>query len=71
MRDYGLMTANPFGVSHFVGNKTADGSHTIEKGTTLTFRYRLFFHAGDTAKARVGERFLDYIAPPTVEAAWR
>jgi hypothetical protein len=71
VRDYGLMTANPFGVSHFVGNKTADGSHTIEKGTTLTFRYRLFFHAGDTAKARVGERFLDYIAPPTVEAAWR
>ena len=67
VRNYGLMTANPFGLSHFLGDKTRDGSHTIEQGAVFRFSYRLLFHAGDAGDARVTDRFLDYAAPPHVE----
>jgi len=69
VRDYGLMTANPFGVSYFVDDKARNGAHSIAQGETLTFRYRLFFHAGTTAEAGVADRFLDYVAPPSVRVA--
>lgn len=67
VRNYGLMTANPFGLSHFMRDKAVDGSHTIEKGASFPFSYRLYFHAGDTATAGVADKFLDYVAPPSVE----
>jgi len=65
-RDYGLMTANPFGLSHFTEDPSCDGSHTIEKGAIFPFRYRFYVHAGDTKQADVAGKFLDYVAPPTV-----
>lgn len=67
VRDYGLMTANPFGLSHFTDDTTRDGSHTMQKGSTLSFQYRFYFHDGDTGSADVAGRFLDHVAPPTVE----
>lgn len=67
VRNYGLMTANPFGLSYFYDDKSRSGTHTIEKGEELTFKYRLYFHAGDTVAANVAGKFLDHIAPPTVE----
>jgi len=67
VRDYGLMTANPFGLSHFYGDEMRDGSHTIGEGESLCFAYRLFFHAGNTDGADVSGRFLDYVTPPVVE----
>lgn len=66
VRNYGLMTANPFGLSHFTGDPERDGSHTIPTGAVFTFRYRLYVHAGTAADAGVAGKFLDYIAPPTV-----
>ena len=44
VRDYGLMTANPFGLSHFV-DKTADGSYVLAAGGRIRFRYRVLVHA--------------------------
>jgi hypothetical protein len=35
-------------------------------GGTLVFRYRVIFHSGDAAAARIRERFLDYAHPPRV-----
>ncbi len=64
VRDYGLMTANPFGISHFKGSKSYDGSHTIRAGDVLTFRYRLLIHQGDAIKGRVGENYHGYINSP-------
>jgi hypothetical protein len=64
VRNYGLMTANPFGLSHFYGDKARNGSHTIAQGSVFAFSYRLYFHAGDARKADVAGRFLDYVAPP-------
>ncbi|MCK5804660.1 MAG: PmoA family protein [Lentisphaeria bacterium] len=66
VRNYGLMTANPFGLSHFLKNKEIDGSHTLGAGETLAFQYRVLFHAGDTKTAAVAERYHDYINPPGI-----
>ncbi|MFO8006110.1 MAG: PmoA family protein [Candidatus Brocadiia bacterium] len=66
VRNYGLMTANPFGLSFFV-DKNADGSYTLPAGGRLRFRYRLYVHAGDARQGRVGDKYLDWIFPPSVE----
>lgn len=44
-RTYGLFAANPFGLSHFVG-EGEDGSHQLAKGESMRFRYRIVFHQG-------------------------
>ncbi|MBI2191195.1 MAG: PmoA family protein [Planctomycetes bacterium] len=66
VRNYGLMTANPFGLSHFTGNKSRDGSHELPAGGQLVFRYRLFVHKGDAVEGGVAERYHDYVNPPAV-----
>lgn len=65
-RDYGLMTANPFGVESFEG-PGHDGSHLLSAGETLAFAYRIYIHPGDAAAGKVADRFHDYISPPTAE----
>jgi hypothetical protein len=67
VRDYGLMTANPFGLSFFV-DKSVDGSYVLSKGGNLTFRYRMLVHAGDAEEGAVGSRYLDWVFPPTAAA---
>jgi hypothetical protein len=69
VRNYGLMTANPFGLSHFHNDKTRDGSHVLEAGRTLTFRYRVYCHAGTAAEGAVAARYHDFINPPAVAVA--
>ncbi len=67
VRNYGLMTANCFGLSHFYGDKSIRGDYTLEDGKELIFRYRLYIHDGTTAQADVSGKYHDYINPPTVE----
>lgn len=69
VRNYGLMTANPFGLSYFHDNPARDGSLVLKNGETLTFQYRVFFHASDTKQAAVAERYHDYINPPKAAIA--
>src|SRR5215510_364611 len=45
-RGYGLCAANPFGEHDFHGDKTRDGSVTIPRGGSLSFRYRVVIHSG-------------------------
>jgi len=59
IRDYGLYTANPFGLSEFVG-KDQNGSHTWKKGETAEFNYRIIIHEGDTKAARVADQWRLY-----------
>jgi hypothetical protein len=66
VRNYGLMTANPFGLSHFLNDPSLDGGHRLEAGGTLAFRYRVFCHAGTTVEADVANRYHDFINPPGV-----
>jgi Family of unknown function (DUF6807) len=59
-RDYGLFAANPFGLHDFYHDPKRNGSYTIEKGKSLTLRYRVFIHHGDAAQARVADAYKAY-----------
>jgi len=63
VRTYGLFAANPFGQAQFekLPDKEA-GAFKIAPGKSATFRYRFFFHEGDTEQARVAEQYRDYTA---------
>lgn len=69
VRNYGLMTANPFGLSYFYGDPERDGGYTLEAGGELTFNYRVLVHAGDTVSARVADQYHHYLNPPQVTVA--
>jgi hypothetical protein len=66
VRTYGLFAANPFGIHDFPGGKGKDGSHTIEKGQSITFRYRILIHEGTTKDAGVAEVWDQFANPPKV-----
>jgi hypothetical protein len=57
VREYGLFAANPFGLHDFSGDNTRDGSHTIPRGESITFRYRIYIHKGDAEQAHVAEHY--------------
>jgi hypothetical protein len=60
VRDYGLFAANPFGLHDFEKADKGAGNMTIEAGKTVTFRYRVYMHEGDTTAAKVAERYKAY-----------
>jgi hypothetical protein len=60
VRDYGLFAANPFGLHDFEKKPKNAGDLTVEPGKTVTFRYRVYLHEGDTKTAQVAERFKEY-----------
>ncbi len=64
-RDYGLMAANVFGLSHFVGRREGDMRLTAP----VRFRYRLLIHRGWAHEAHVGLRYLNWVYPPRAELA--
>lgn len=69
VRNYGLMGANCFGLSYFTkGKGDLNGDYELKNGETLTFRYRVYVHAGDVAEANVADRYADYATPPKI--AW-
>lgn len=58
-RDYGLVAANPFGLSDFIG-KSEDGTFKLEKGESLNFSYRFVFHRGNAQEANVQKMYEDF-----------
>ena len=66
VRDYGLMTANPFGISHFQPELGEKGDHELKANGELRFAYRIFMHRGDATMAHVRDKYHDYINPPKV-----
>jgi hypothetical protein len=60
VRAYGLFAANPFGSAAF--NKANPKSElTLEPGQTLTLRYGVLIHAGDTKEGKVAERYAEFV----------
>lgn len=60
-RDYGLFAANPFGIHDF--EKDPDktkGNHVLQKGQTMTQRYRVLIEAGDPDQAKLAEKFKQF-----------
>ena len=66
VRDYGLMTANCFGIHHFTGSEDKRWDLVIEAGASLTWRYRVLIHHGNVDTARVATHYHNFAHPPTV-----
>ena len=66
VRNYGLMTANPFGYAAYTSG-AKHGEHRLEQGETLRFHYRLLLHNGDANQGSVRARYLDFVSPPEVK----
>ena len=69
VRDYGLFTANQWGLHGFTGDWSQRGDHALPPGQSLHFQFRVFIHAGDVQAARVADRFHDWAHPPHVTIA--
>ena len=67
VRDYGLFAANPFGHRHFYGRKAEKrGEHEMNKGESIRFRFRVYFHAGNTAVSKVPQVYAGFSFPPVL-----
>jgi hypothetical protein len=68
VRDYGLMTVNPFGIHDFVGDTNAHlGDLIVPPYESRVFRYRILIHRGDAIVGQVRDRYHDFVNPPVVE----
>jgi len=57
-RDYGLLTANPFGARSYRDKEfKGSGDFTLKNGASLKQRYRLVLHQGDLASAKLEEQW--------------
>ena len=59
-RGYSLCAANPFASGDFTGDKSNDGSYTINEGEAVTFRYRVLIHEGETTPAEIEQLFGEF-----------
>lgn len=62
VRNYGLMTANPFALSYYHNDKNIDGSYILEAGRELKFCYRVYIHRGNAQEGRVAEAYNNYVS---------
>ena len=62
VRDYGLVSANPFGAHDFEGKKDQPtlGNKDLKKGEKLTFKYSIIVHEGDLASAKLDELWKNF-----------
>ena len=63
-REYGLHAANPFGLHDYDPKHVPKGAGDmkLDAGKTVTFTYRVLFHRGDAASARLDQRYKDWTA---------
>jgi len=67
VRDYGLMTANIFGVGDFEGEeRRGEGELVLPRGKEIRFLYRVYVHAGLPHEADVAGKYIDFACPPKV-----
>lgn len=66
IRNYGLFSANFFGLSDFTGNKKISGTYILPAYESLNLLYRIYVHKGDTRQANVPVRYLNFLYPPQV-----
>jgi hypothetical protein len=63
-RGYGLLAANPFGLSFFYNDPKKDGSYTLPAGQSIRFRYRVLIHEGTYKDAHLADKYAEYAAHP-------
>ncbi len=65
-RDYGLVAANPFGLSDFTDGEL-NGDYTLLEGESIQFKYRVYIHTGTVDEAEVAEYFNGFASPPVAK----
>jgi hypothetical protein len=60
-RNYGLLSANPFGIHHFENKQDHVGEYTLKQGDSLAFRHMFVFHPGDPQEGKVADRYTKWI----------
>jgi hypothetical protein len=62
-RSYGLCSANIFGKRHFekLPDKNA-GNYLLKKGQSITFKYRLYWHAGKGEVKKIEAQYRQWVA---------
>lgn len=63
-RGYGLLAANPFGLSYFENDPKKSGAYTLPAGQSVKFHYRVLIHDGTYQDAHIAERYAAYVAHP-------
>ena len=66
VRDYGLMTANCFGVHHFTADPENRKDFPIPEGASVTWRYRALLHAGRSELTQLTRCYHDFANPPQI-----
>jgi Methane oxygenase PmoA len=61
-RGYGLLAANPFGLSYFLADPKQNGGYTLPARQTVKFRYRVLIHDGTYKDAHIAEKYTQYAA---------
>ena len=56
-RDYGLVTANPFGLHHFLGQPKGAGDFLVKSGDSLQLRYRVEFFKGIATRETIEQKY--------------
>ncbi len=64
VRGYGLLAANIFGIRAFERNPGLNGALTLQRNETITFRYRVVVHPGDSQAAKIATLYEKYAAIP-------
>jgi hypothetical protein len=59
-RGYGLLAANPFGLSFFLRDPKQNGGYTVPAGKSINFQYRVLIHDGNYKQAHVAEQYIRY-----------
>lgn len=62
VRGYCLFAVNPFGLHDFYNDRSKDGSHTLQKGESASFRYRVYIHPGTAQEARIAEQYKAFVS---------
>ncbi|MDQ6632690.1 MAG: PmoA family protein [Verrucomicrobiota bacterium] len=62
VRDYGLFTANPFGLHYFEKKPEGAGDLKIPAGQSVTFRYRFVLHEGNEKQGKIAELYQKFIS---------
>ncbi len=66
-RNYGLMTANHYGLSYFYGKDKAErGDLVIKGGESLNYKFRVYIHPGNAKEGKVSEKYIDYVNPSEI-----
>ncbi|MCX7705649.1 MAG: PmoA family protein [bacterium] len=66
IRNYGLFSANFFGLSEFTGDKKISGTYILPAYQEMRLFYRIYVHEGDTKQADVSLRYLNLLYPPSI-----